>query len=232
MAALDELACVTALFVSDTPSIFASFFGFNVLNLMFVVLLTSLGTWEFPQMVQKFHATKNEDAIKKETIISTIFALVVILVLSTPMSILPALVIASSSTLTIDFLKDNFINNLNERKQVLLMRILILIFVVISSVLALIRYKSSPAHGCVMGYFSGGVSGSLHVLPVREVGYQITLLGKISLCFRYHDIEYFFKVFPCHHTVAHQLRRDCHAGRLHHCACGERVHSPKGRIKN
>ena len=44
---------------------------------MFVVLLTSLGTWGLPQMVQKFYAIKDEKAIQKGTIISTLFATVV-----------------------------------------------------------------------------------------------------------------------------------------------------------
>ncbi len=56
---------------------FASFFGPEPLFLMFVVLLTSLGTWGLPQMVGKFYAIKNEDAVKKGTIISTLFAIVV-----------------------------------------------------------------------------------------------------------------------------------------------------------
>lgn len=42
-----------------------------------LVLLTSLGTWGMPQMVQKFYAIKNEQAIKPAMIISTLFALVV-----------------------------------------------------------------------------------------------------------------------------------------------------------
>ncbi|MDE7271408.1 MAG: sodium:solute symporter, partial [Acetatifactor sp.] len=77
MAALEGLAQVTDPSVTETPGIFASFFGPDPLNLLFVVLLTSLGTWGLPQMVQKFYAIKNEEAIKKGTIISTIFALVV-----------------------------------------------------------------------------------------------------------------------------------------------------------
>ena len=77
MAALDGLAKINASEVSETPGIFASFFGPDPLNLMFVVLLTSLGTWGLPQMVQKFYAIKNEDSIKKGTIISTVFAVVV-----------------------------------------------------------------------------------------------------------------------------------------------------------
>ena len=42
-----------------------------------MVILTSLGTWGLPQMVQKFYAIKSEGAIKKGTIISTLFAIVV-----------------------------------------------------------------------------------------------------------------------------------------------------------
>lgn len=56
---------------------FSSFFGPQPLFLLVVVILTSLGTWGLPQMVGKFYAIKNEDSIKKGTIISTFFAIVV-----------------------------------------------------------------------------------------------------------------------------------------------------------
>jgi len=74
---LDALARVTDTAVSDTPGIFASFFGPDPFGLLSVVILTSLGTWGLPQMVQKFYAIKSENAIHKGTIISTVFALVV-----------------------------------------------------------------------------------------------------------------------------------------------------------
>lgn len=54
-----------------------SLFGPDPINLLGVVILTSLGTWGLPQMVQKFYAIKSEDAIKKGAIISTFFAIVV-----------------------------------------------------------------------------------------------------------------------------------------------------------
>ena len=60
-----------------TPGIFTSFLGPDPLNLLFVVILTSLGTWGLPQMVQKFYAIRNEGSIKKGTVISTLFAFVV-----------------------------------------------------------------------------------------------------------------------------------------------------------
>ncbi len=56
---------------------YTSFFGPQPLQLLGVVILTSLGTWGLPQMVGKFYAVKDEGAIKKGTIISTAFALVV-----------------------------------------------------------------------------------------------------------------------------------------------------------
>lgn len=56
---------------------YSSFLGPNPLFLLFVVMLTSLGTWGLPQMVGKFYAIKNEDSIKKGTIISTFFAIIV-----------------------------------------------------------------------------------------------------------------------------------------------------------
>lgn len=56
---------------------FSSFLGPDPLFLLFVVILTSLGTWGLPQMVGKFYSIRNEDDIKKGTVISTMFALIV-----------------------------------------------------------------------------------------------------------------------------------------------------------
>lgn len=60
-----------------TGGAFSSFFGPDPLALLFVVLLTSLGTWGLPQMVGKFYSIKSEKDISKGTIISTVFAVVV-----------------------------------------------------------------------------------------------------------------------------------------------------------
>ena len=56
---------------------YSSFLGPDPLALLFVVILTSLGTWGLPQMVGKFYSIKSENDISKGTIISTIFAIVV-----------------------------------------------------------------------------------------------------------------------------------------------------------
>ncbi len=56
---------------------YTSLLGPNPVFLFFVVVLTSLGTWGLPQMVGKFYSIKDEAAIKKGTLISTVFAIVV-----------------------------------------------------------------------------------------------------------------------------------------------------------
>ena len=206
LESLDGLARATDTNVSATPGIFASFFGPDPLNLLFVVILTSLGTWGLPQMVQKFYAIKDEQAIQKGTVISTLFAfvvaggcyflggfgrlfsdrvdvaaegfdaiipamlselssgmiaLIVILVLSASMSTLSSLVIVSSSTLTLDLLKDNFFPQMSEGRQVLVMRGLILVFIAISAVLAMVQYKSAVTFiAQLMGISWGAMAGA------------------------------------------------------------------------
>lgn len=205
-AAIEGMKQVSDESIGAAPGAFASILGPDPVNLIFVVLLTSLGTWGLPQMVQKFYAIKDEAAIKKGTLISTLFALVVaggcyflggfgrlfsdqidvaangydsiiptmlsnlspmmislvvILVLSASMSTLSSLVIASSSTLTIDFLKDNFIKNISEKKQVIYIRVLIVVFIAISAVLALIQYKSNVTFiAQLMGISWGALAGA------------------------------------------------------------------------
>ncbi len=202
--ALDKLARVQDAAVSETPGIFASFLGPDIFNLMCVVILTSLGTWGLPQMVQKFYAIKDEKSIKTGTVVSTIFAvivaggcyflggfgrltntdvttegfdaiiphlleclpsiligLVVILVLSASMSTLSSLVLTSSSTLTIDFVKGTISPKMSEKKQVLTMRILLVVFVAISAIIAIIQYSSKITFiAQLMGVSWGAIAGA------------------------------------------------------------------------
>ncbi|MBQ7677206.1 MAG: sodium:solute symporter family protein [Lachnospiraceae bacterium] len=206
MAALDGLAQVTDETVSMSPGVFNSFFGPDPLNLLGVVILTSLGTWGLPQMVQKFYAIRSEKAVETGTIISTFFAfivaggcyflggfgrlfgdkvdvategydaiipamlsglpdlllaVVVILVLSASMSTLSSLVLASSSTLTLDFIHGYIIKEMDDKKKVTLMRILIVVFVAISVVIALVQYKSNVTFiAQLMGVSWGALAGA------------------------------------------------------------------------
>lgn len=168
---------------------FASFFGPDPVGLFYVIVLTSLGTWGLPQMVQKFYAIKSEKAVATGTVVSTFFAVVIaggsyflggfarlidvskvstiaedgtvkmmydhvmpallenlpdvlmgiliVLIMSASMSTLSSLVLTSSSTLTLDFLKGTLIKDMNEKKQLWWLRTLVVFFIVISVVIAM-----------------------------------------------------------------------------------------------
>ena len=185
MAAMDALARVEDASVTTTPGAFTSFFGPKPLELLGVVILTSLGTWGPLQMIHSFYPIRSEKAIATGTVISTIFAIVisggsyflggfgrlydspeiytaqgavaydsivptmlsglpdiligvvVMLVLSASMSTLSSLVLTSSSTLTLDFIKGTLIRDMKDKTQLLLMQVLIVFFIVISVILAL-----------------------------------------------------------------------------------------------
>ena len=211
IAAVDKMAALApntddltqkgaAMYANFQPGDFASWFGPNPMSLLGVVILTSLGTWGLPQMVGKFYSITDEDAIRRGTIISTIFAfivaggcyflggfgrlfvdtafnssrekfvydnivpamletlpdfliaLVILLVLSASMSTLAGLVLTSSSTMTLDLIyrdkksiegeveggeiNDEIAEKI-ERRKVVIMRVLIVFFIVLSLMIAL-----------------------------------------------------------------------------------------------
>lgn len=206
MEAINSLANVSDPATTTQNGAFASFFGPDPFGLLCVIILTSLGTWGLPQMVQKFYAIKSEQAIAKGTIISTLFAvvvaggcyflggfgrlfstpeivaqtgfdaliptmlenlptiiiaIVVVLVLSASMSTLSSLVLTSSSTLTLDFLKGTFAKNMNDKTQLIVMRALIVVFIGISVIIAIIQYKSNITFiAQLMGVSWGALAGA------------------------------------------------------------------------
>lgn len=234
MAAMDGLARVTDETVSTTPGVFSSFFGPDPINLLGVVILTSLGTWGLPQMVQKFYAITNESAIKKGTIISTLFALVVsggcyflggfgrlfsdqidieangfdsiiptmlsnlspvlialvvVLVLSASMSTLSSLVITSSSTLTLDFLVETVGKRMNHKQQLLCIRVLIVIFVAISAVIAMIQYKSNVTFiAQLMGVSWGALAGAFLAPFLYSLYWKKTTKAACWVCFLFGSV--------------------------------------------
>ncbi len=215
MTAMQELSTYSAKTASGSnwaAGAFTSFFGPQPLFLLFVVMLTSLGTWGLPQMVGKFYAIKNEDSIKKGTVISTLFAIVVaggcyflggfgrlytkslevdavngtpaggfdsiipamlstlspvligiviVLVLSASMSTLSSLVLTSGSTITIDFIEPLTKKGISEKKKILLMRLFIVLFIVISAVIAIKQAKSKSLFiAQMMGVSWGALAGA------------------------------------------------------------------------
>jgi SSS family solute:Na+ symporter len=74
---IEALSRVEDAAVSASPGIFASFFGPAPFDLLGVVILTSVGTWGLPQMVQKFYSIRSEKNINTGTVVSTVFAVIV-----------------------------------------------------------------------------------------------------------------------------------------------------------
>ena len=72
--AISDLSQISA---GGQEGAYTSFFGPDLYGLIMVVILTSLGTWGLPQMVQKFYSVKTDGGVRKGMIISTVFALVV-----------------------------------------------------------------------------------------------------------------------------------------------------------
>ena len=95
------------------------------------------------------------------TLPDILVGIVIVLVLSASMSTLSSLVLTSSSTLTLDFLKDNVFKNMDEKKQLLWMRILLVFFIVCSVVLALFPPKSIARFiAQLMGISWGALAGA------------------------------------------------------------------------
>ena len=208
--AVKELAGINADDVAvealkGAPGLFAGFYGPDPVNLLGVVILTSLGTWGLPQMVHKFYTIKNEKAVKTGTIVSTFFAIiisggcyflggfgrlfdrpeiynadgsvaydsivplmlstlpdiligiVVVLVFSASMSTLSSLVLTSSSTLTLDVLKPVFIKDMSAKMQLIILRVLVAAFIVLSVVLA---FNPPTFIAQLMGISWGALAGA------------------------------------------------------------------------
>ena len=203
---LNSLALLAKVEGGAIPGVYASFFGPDPVGLLGVFVLTSLGTWGLPQMVQKFYAVKSESAVFQGTVISTVFAIIisggcyflggfgrlflspeqqlavgfdaiiptmmmgfsdtligltVLLVLSASMSTLSSLVMTSASTLTLDVLKGHIIKEMDGKKQLTVIRILITVFVAISASIAAIQYKQNITYiAQLMGISWGALAGS------------------------------------------------------------------------
>ena len=96
------------------------------------------------------------------TMLSTLpdflIGIVVVLVLSASMSTLSSLVLTSSSTLTLDVLKETFCKKMDEKKTLLTIRALVIFFIVISVIIALnpptfIAQLMSISWGALAGAF-------------------------------------------------------------------------------
>jgi SSS family solute:Na+ symporter len=194
---------------SIDPSLGTLFGGDKTLiPLISLILLTSVGTWGLPQMVHKFYTIKDDKAIARGTIISTVFALIiagigyftgafgrlflnnqmpvnaagapnpdaimpavlgnalppillgliVAMLLAASMSTLSSLVLVSSSSIAMDLVKGVFHTKMEEKKVIVIMRVLCGVFVLFSLVVAIFQIQQifvlmSLSWGAISGAF-------------------------------------------------------------------------------
>ena len=193
--------------------------------LCFNIMLTSFGTWGLPQMIGKFYAIKDTAAIKRGTIISTIFciiigcgayligstsrlllggvlpeggvdsviptvllgvlggetagiillAIIMILLLSASMSTLQAVVLTSASAVAVDLIPAVRKKETKPETQMLLTRVLCLVFVACSFIFAtqnipIIVNLMSFSWGVVSGCFIGPYIWGLFSKKITKMG--------------------------------------------------------------
>ncbi len=208
------------------------FGGSSFKFLCFNIMLTSFGTWGLPQMIGKFYAIKDTAAIKRGTIISTIFcavigcgayligstsrlilggqlpeggvdsiiptvlmevlgggtfgiillAVIMILLLSASMSTLEAVVLTSASAVAVDLIPAVRKKETKPETQMLLTRILCLVFVACSFIFAtqnipIIVSLMSFSWGVVSGCFIGPYIWGLFSKKITKIGAYAGILS-------------------------------------------------------
>lgn len=201
------------------------FGGSSFKFLCFNIMLTSFGTWGLPQMIGKFYAIKDTAAIKRGTVISTIFCIVIgcgayligstsrlilggqlpeggidsvipsmlmevlgngtlgiillavimILLLSASMSTLEAVVLTSASAVAVDLIPAVKKKEVKPETQMILTRILCLVFVACSFIFAtqnipIIVSLMSFSWGLVSGCFIGPYIWGLFSKKITKIG--------------------------------------------------------------
>lgn len=201
------------------------FGGSSFRFLCFNIMLTSFGTWGLPQMIGKFYAIKDTAAIKRGTVISTVFcavigcgayligstsrlilggqlpeggidaiipavlmevlsggtlgiillAVIMILLLSASMSTLEAVVLTSASAVAVDLIPSVRKKSTKSETQMLLTRILCLVFVACSFIFAtqnipIIVSLMSFSWGVVSGCFIGPYIWGLFSKKITKIG--------------------------------------------------------------
>lgn len=232
MTAIDKLSQETSSIRPQLSGALTSFLGPDPINLLGVLILTSVGTWGLPQMVHKFYTIKNARSIRTGMVISTVFAfliaggsyfmgafgrlylpgadagalgfydtvvpamlkglpalllgVIIVLVLSASMSTLSAIILTSSSTFTIDFVKGFFSKNMSNKTQILIIRILCVLFIFISVIIALnpnslITTLMSISWGALAGSFLGPFLYGLFWKGATKIGCYAGFISGLTI---------------------------------------------------
>lgn len=200
--------------------------GSAVVSLIATILMTSFGTWGLPQMVHKYYGIRDDKEVKRGTVISTFFAVLVagggyfigsfshlfftelpqggkdylipnmlnmanlptiligvvlVLLISASVSTLSSISLTACSTLSMDLIKNRLKPKLEDKKMALLTRLLCLLFVVLSYVVANtdtpILELMSYSWGILSGSFLAPYALALYMKRLNRAGAWAGMLG-------------------------------------------------------
>lgn len=203
------------------------------LALWATVLMTSFGTWGLPQMIHKFYGIKDKHEVRRGTVISTVFALLVagggyfigslshlyfgeqlpaggkdfivpnmllqsnlpdiltgvvlVLLISASVSTLSSITLTACSTISMDLVKDRIKKDLDDNRAGMLTKVLCLLFVVLSYVIANyptpILEMMSYSWGIISGSFLAPFLLALYWKGINKAGAWCGMLGGFLTAF-------------------------------------------------
>ncbi len=212
----------------------SGFLNSPLVMLIALILLTSIGVYGLPQTVHKYYSVRDNDAIKKGTIVTTIFALIVgviayliggfshlffdsipnggtdniiplmlekvvpaglfgliaVLVLSASMSTLASVSLSASSVMSVDLIKGVIKKDATDKQVTFAMRLICLIFVVLSVVIAVlnnifnitaIAYLMGLSWGTLSGCFFGPFVLGLYKKNITKTAALTSVISGLAL---------------------------------------------------
>jgi SSS family solute:Na+ symporter len=127
---------------------------------------------------------------------TALIGLVMILVLSASMSTLSSLVLTSSSTLTLDLLRGHIVKKMQNKHQLLVMRILVVFFVAISAVIAILQFKYGFAFiAQMMGLSWGALAGAFLAPFLYGLWWKRTTAPAVWACFAFGCVNMILNMF-------------------------------------
>ena len=161
----------------------------------FFSLIVGCGAYFMGSMVTRFVdevPDGNFDKLIPEMLVnnvpSALLGLIIVLLFSASMSTLAALTLSSSSTVTVDFYKGYLRKNAPEKNLNILIRVLCLVFVAVSAVLAIVEVDAivsmmSLSWGAVAGCFVGPYVYGLYSRKANKAGAYASMITCLVLTF-------------------------------------------------
>lgn len=161
----------------------------------FFALIIAGGSYFLGSFGRLFYTPAADGSVAYDSIVPTmlgqvlpdiLIGLVIIMVLSASMSTLSALVMASSSTFTLDFLRGIWFKNMGKETQVITIKVLCIIFVILSVVIALnpnnlITTLMSLSWGALAGSFLGPFLYGLFWKGATKASVWVSMIAAVCI---------------------------------------------------